>query len=131
MLNCLISSKTRFEKHMTRHTGIEWPLVQSRLESKPEKLWSLDMMEETGGEPDVVGLNNNTGEIIFYDCSAESPKGRRSLCYDSDALKARKSFKPKDSAINMAKSMASRCSTKSTIAIYKALALSTRKHRVG
>jgi hypothetical protein len=96
--------KTRFEKNMHRHRGIEWAKVQARLESKSEKLWSLQVMEETGGEPDVVGQEIK-GEYIFYDCSAESPKGRRSLCYDGDALESRKEHKPADSAMEMAAAM--------------------------
>jgi hypothetical protein len=94
--------KTRFEKNMKRHKGLEWAKVQARLEANPEKLSSLDKMEITGGEPDVVGYDKKTGEYIFYDCSAESPKERRSLCYDHEALESRKEHKPKDSAINMA-----------------------------
>ena len=94
--------KGRFEKNMNRHKGIEWAKVQAKLEANKEKLWSLDEMEETGGEPDVIGYDKKTGEFIFYDCSAESPKGRRSVCYDREALEARKEFKPKDSAMNMA-----------------------------
>jgi hypothetical protein len=94
--------KTRFEKNMNRHEGIEWAKVQLKLESNAEKLWSLNEMETTGGEPDVVGCDHETGEYIFYDCSAESPKGRRSFCYDREALKSRKEFKPKDSAMDMA-----------------------------
>src|SRR5687768_12988134 len=82
--------KARFEKHMNRHQGLQWTAVQARLEANPEKLWSLHEMEQTGGEPDVVGHDKQTGEYIFYDCSAESPKGRRSLCYDREALEARK-----------------------------------------
>jgi hypothetical protein len=97
--------KTRFEKNMKRHKGLEWPKVQARLEANPEKLSSLDKMEITGGEPDVVGYDKKTGEYIFYDCSAESPKERRSLCYDHEALESRKEHKPKDSAINMATDM--------------------------
>jgi hypothetical protein len=94
--------KARFEKNMDRHKGIDWTKVQARLEANAEKLWSLDEMELTGGEPDVVGLDKKTGAYIFYDCSAESPKGRRSICYDHEALEARKEHKPADSAINMA-----------------------------
>ena len=94
--------KARFEKNMNRHKGLEWAKVQARLEANPEKLWSLDEMERTGGEPDVVGHDKKTGEYIFYDCSVESPKGRRSLCYDREALNARKEHRPKDSAMNMA-----------------------------
>lgn len=97
--------KTRFEKNMHRHKGLEWTKVQTKLEASSEKLWSLNEMETTGGEPDVVGFNNKTGEYIFYDCSAESPKGRRSLCYDDEALNARKEHKPKNSAVNVAASM--------------------------
>jgi hypothetical protein len=94
--------KARFEKNMNRHKGLEWAKVQARLEANTEKLWSLHEMERTGGEPDVVGHDKNTGEYIFYDCSAESPKGRRSLCYDREALESRKENKPKDNAIDMA-----------------------------
>ena len=92
----------RFEKNMARHKGLEWAKVQAKLEANPEKLWSLSEMERTGGEPDVVGQDQKTGEFIFYDCSAESPKDRRNVCYDREALEARKEFKPKDSAVNMA-----------------------------
>ena len=94
--------KARFEKNTNRHKGLEWAKVQARLEDSAEKLWSLNEMERTGGEPDVVGHDKKTGEYIFYDCSVESPKGRRSLCYDHEALDARKEHKPKDSAMNMA-----------------------------
>lgn len=97
--------KTRFEKNMNRHKGLEWSKVQAKLESNMEKLWSVDEMEGTGGEPDVVGQDKKTGEYIFYDCSAESPKDRRSLCYDRQALNSRKEHKPKDSAMDMAASM--------------------------
>lgn len=97
--------KTRFEKNMNRHTGIEWAKVQTKLETSPKKLWSLSEMEKTGGEPDVVGYDVKTNEYIFYDCSAESPTGRRSLCYDGDALKSRKEHKPKSSALDMAAAM--------------------------
>lgn len=97
--------KTRFEKNMNRHRGLEWAKVQARLEANPEKLWPLSEMERTGGEPDVVGFDKKTGEYIFYDCSAESPKGRRSVCYDREALEKRKEHKPKDSAVNMADTM--------------------------
>lgn len=97
--------KARFEKHIGRHKGIEWAKVQEKLETNPGKLWSLNAMEETEGEPDVVGQDKKTGEYIFYDCSAESPKGRRSLCYDGEALAARKEHKPADSAVNMAEEM--------------------------
>ena len=94
--------KARFEKNMNRHKGLEWAKVQAKLESSPEQLWSLSEMERTGGEPDVVGYDKKTGECTFYDCSAESPKGRRSLCYDRQALDARKENKPKDSALDVA-----------------------------
>ena len=97
--------KARFEKNMDRHKGLEWAKVQSKLEANTEKLWSLNEMEKTGGEPDVVGHNKKTGEYIFYDCSAESPKGRRSVCYDREALESRKEHKPKNSAIDMATAM--------------------------
>jgi hypothetical protein len=92
----------RFEKNVNRHKGLEWAKVQAKLEAKPEKLWSLGEMETTGGEPDVVGHDKKTGEYIFYDCSAESPKDRRSLCYDRAALEARKENKPKNNALDMA-----------------------------
>ena len=97
--------KARFEKNMNRHKGLEWAKVQAKLEANTEKLWSLNEMERTGGEPDVVGHDKKTGEYIFYDCSAESPKGRRSLCYDRKALESRKEHKPKNSAIDMAVAM--------------------------
>lgn len=97
--------KARFEKNMNRHKGMEWTKVQAKLEAASEKLWSINSMEETGGEPDVVGLDKKTGEYIFYDCSAESPKNRRSLCYDHSALESRKENKPEDSAMNMAAEM--------------------------
>jgi hypothetical protein len=97
--------KARFEKNMTRHKGLEWAEVQARLEAKPEKLWSLHEMERTGGEPDVVGHDTKTGEYVFYDCSAESPTGRRNACYDREALEARKEHKPENSAIDMAAAM--------------------------
>ena len=90
---------------MDRHTGIDWGKVQSRLENNPEKMWVLDEMESTGGEPDVVAHDTSTGEYIFYDCSAESPKGRRSVCYDDEALESRKEHKPENSAIAMAADM--------------------------
>lgn len=97
--------KNRFEKNMNRHKSIEWAKVQARLEANPGKLWSLDEMEVTGGEPDVVGHDKKTGEYIFYDCSEESPKGRRSVCYDGEALASRKEHKPKNSAMDMAAGM--------------------------
>ncbi|GAB1452739.1 DUF4256 domain-containing protein [Draconibacterium sp.] len=97
--------KLRFEKNRDRHKDIQWEKVQERLELNPEKLRSLNEMEGSGGEPDVVGMDKNTGEFIFYDCSAESPKGRRSVCYDREALESRKEFKPKNSALDMAAEM--------------------------
>lgn len=97
--------KTRFEKNLNRHKGIEWSKVQVKLESNSEKLWSLNEMEKTGGEPDVVSYDKKTGEYIFYDCSSESPAGRRSICYDHEALQSRKEHKPKNSAMNMAAAM--------------------------
>jgi hypothetical protein len=98
----LSTLKARFEKNTNRHEGLEWSKVQDRLETNPEKLWSLHEMEGTGGEPDVVGYDKETGEYIFYDCSAESPKGRRSVCFDRDALDSRKNHKPENSAMDMA-----------------------------
>ena len=97
--------KARFEKNMNRHKGLEWAKVQAKLEANTEKLWSLHEMERTGGEPDVVGHDKKTGEYIFYDCSAESPEGRRSVCYDRAGQQARKEFKPEDNAIDMAVAM--------------------------
>jgi hypothetical protein len=97
--------KTRFEKNMSRHKGLNWTEIQAKLELDTEKLWSLNTMEETGGEPDVIGLDKKTGEYIFCDCSAESPKGRRSICYDHEALESRKEHKPENSAIGMAADM--------------------------
>ncbi len=97
--------KTRFEKNMGRHKGLEWDKVRSKLDADPKKLWSLSEMDRTGGEPDVVGFDKATGEYIFYDCSEESPKGRRSLCYDRDAWESRKEHKPKDNAVGMAAAM--------------------------
>ena len=97
--------KARFEKHVHRHKNIEWAKVKTRLEVNAEKLWSLNEMEQTGGEPDVVAYDENTGEITFYDCAAESPKGRRSLCYDRAALDSRKEYKPENSAVDMATAM--------------------------
>jgi Protein of unknown function (DUF4256) len=100
--------KARFEKHLSRHKGLEWAKVQSRIcgmEARAEKLWSLNEMERTGGEPDVVGHDKKTGEYVFYDCSVQSPKGRTSLCYDREALDSRKEFKPKNNAMDMAAAM--------------------------
>lgn len=97
--------KARFEKNSSRHKGIDWAKVQAKLEKNGDKLWSLQQMEASGGEPDVVGTDRKTGEFIFYDCAAESPAGRRSFCYDRAALNARKEFKPKNSAVDMAAEM--------------------------
>lgn len=97
--------RNRFEKNMNRHKQLEWGDVQARLQADPEKLWSLSEMESSGGEPDVVGHDKKTGEYVFYDCSAESPKGRRSICYDRKALESRKEHKPKNSAADMASAM--------------------------
>jgi hypothetical protein len=97
--------KARFENNMSRHPGLEWSQVQARLDANPDKLSSLNEMERTGGEPDVVGQDRQTGEFVFYDCSAESPQGRRSLCYDREALNGRKEHKPKDSAMDVAAAM--------------------------
>jgi uncharacterized protein DUF4256 len=94
--------KARFEKNMNRHKGLAWARVQAKLEANAEKLWSLNEMEKTGGEPDVVGRDQKTGEYILYDCSAETPSGRRSLCYDGEALRSRKEHKPKNSAMDLA-----------------------------
>jgi hypothetical protein len=97
--------KAHFEKNMNRHQAVDWAKVQAKLEARTEKLWSLSEMERTGGEPDVVGHDKKTGEYIFYDCSAETPNGRRSLCYDREALESRKEHKPKDNALDMAAAM--------------------------
>jgi hypothetical protein len=101
----LTTLKARFEKHMNRHKGLQWANVQAKLETNTEKLWSLNEMERTGGEPDVVGRDTKTGEYIFYDCSAESPKGRRSVCYDREGLESRKEHRPKNNAMDMAAAM--------------------------
>jgi hypothetical protein len=98
--------KARFEKNPNRHKGVDWATVRAKLEANPAKLWSLHEMEKTGGEPDVIGHDKKTGAYIFYDCSPETPKGRRSLCYDREALEERKEFKPENSAIDMAAAMA-------------------------
>ncbi|MBN2273270.1 MAG: DUF4256 domain-containing protein [Bacteroidales bacterium] len=97
--------KTRFEQNMNRHIGLEWAKVQAKLDANPQKLWSLNEMERTGGEPDVIGHDIKSGEYIFYDCSAESPKGRRSLCYDRLAMESRKDHKPENNTIDMATAM--------------------------
>ncbi len=101
----LTTLKARFEKHMNRHRGIEWAQVQAKLEANAEKQWSLSEMERTGGEPDVIGHDNKAGEYIFYDCSPESPKSRRSLCYDREALESRKEHKPENNALDTASAM--------------------------
>ena len=102
LLNTL---KARFEKNMTRHKGLEWASIQAKLDAQPEKLWSLNEMESTGGEPDVVGYDKQADEYLFYDCSAETPKDRRSICYDRQALDSRKKYKPENSALDMAAAM--------------------------
>src|SRR5688572_7826876 len=105
-LELLLSTlRNRFEANMKRHKNLEWARIQTKLEGHPEKLWSLNEMERTGGEPDVVAHDERTGEYIFYDCSAESPKGRRSLCYDREALESRKEHKPANNALDMAAAM--------------------------
>jgi hypothetical protein len=101
----LATLQARFEENTTRHPGLEWSGVEARLQANPAKLWSLHEMERTGGEPDVVGHDAKTGEYIFYDCSAETPRGRRSVCYDAEALASRKEHKPKDNAVGMAAAM--------------------------
>ncbi|HTP68332.1 MAG TPA: DUF4256 domain-containing protein [Dongiaceae bacterium] len=101
----LAALRVRFQKNMSRHKSLDWAPIQARLETNTQKLWSLNEMERTGGEPDVVGHDKKTGEYIFYDCSPESPKDRRSLCYDRDALDSRKEHKPKDCVLDMAASM--------------------------
>ncbi|MEN9825725.1 MAG: hypothetical protein RI953_1470 [Pseudomonadota bacterium] len=101
----MLALRQRFETNMNRHMGLRWKDIEERLESQPEKVWSLSQMESSGGEPDVVGLDSKSGEFIFFDCSAESPSGRRSLCYDRSALDARKENKPKSNAIDEASNM--------------------------
>jgi hypothetical protein len=101
----LSTLKARFEKNMNRHKGVDWAKVEAKLKTKADKLWSLNEMERTGGEPDVIGQDKKTGEYIFFDCSAQTPSGRTSLCYDDEALEARKEHKPKDSALGMAAAM--------------------------
>jgi hypothetical protein len=97
--------KTRFEKNINRHKGLDWAKIEAKLGASPGKLWSLHAMEESGGEPDIVGQDKKTGEYLFYDCSAESPKGRRSVCYDGEAQESRKEHKPQDNAMDMAAEM--------------------------
>ena len=101
----LTALKARFDKNPHRHQGLDWAKVRARLEANTQKLWSLSEMERTGGEPDVVGFDKKTGEFVFYDCSAESPKGRTSVCYDRQGLESRKEFKPKNSAVDLAANM--------------------------
>ena len=101
----LATLKARFEKNLNRHKGLHWAKVQAKLEASAEKLWSLNEMERTGGEPDVVGHDKKSGEYVFYDCSAQSPKGRTSFCYDREALDSRKEFKPKNNAVDLAAAM--------------------------
>lgn len=101
----LSTLKTRFDKNMNRHNEVEWSKIKEKLLANPEKLWSLNEMERTGGEPDLVGYDKNTDEYIFYDCSAESPKGRRNVCYDREALESRKEHKPENNAVDMAAEM--------------------------
>jgi hypothetical protein len=101
----LVILRERFENNMNRHKGLDWNDIEAKLKSNAQKLWSLNAMEKTGGEPDVVGHDKKTGEYVFYDCSAESPKGRRSICYDHEALESRKEHKPENSAIQMASDM--------------------------
>ena len=113
--------KERFDENMDRHKGIEWTGVQAKLEADPAKLWSLSEMEGTGGEPDVVGFDNNTGEYIFYDCSPESPKGRRSLCYDRAAWESRKEHKPASSALEVAAAMGIKILTEQEYAVLQTL----------
>ncbi len=128
----LTALKARFEKNMNRHKGLEWAKLQPKLEADAQKLWSLNEMESTGGEPDVVGYDEKTGEYIFYDCSAESPKGRRSICYDGEALESRKEHKPGDSAINMATEMGIETFNGGTIqGSCRNLEISIQKHRAG
>lgn len=101
----LSALKARFEKNMNRHKGLDWATVQAKIDANPEKLSSLHEMEKSGGEPDVVGYDKKTGEYVFYDCSAETPHGRRNICYDREGLESRKEFKPKDTAMDMAAAM--------------------------
>ena len=116
--------KERFEKNMQRHKGLEWTKVQAKLEAAPEKLWSLSEMERTGGEPDVVGFDKKSGEFVFFDCSAESPKGRRSFCYDRQALDSRKEHKPENNVVDAAAAMGIEILAKKNIESCKRLASS-------
>ena len=123
--------KTRFEKNMNRHKGVAWANVLARLEANPEKLWSVNEMERTGGEPDVVGHDKKAGELRFFDCAAESPNGRRSLCYDGEALESRKENKPKGSALDMAAAMGIELLSEEQYRELQTLGTSTRKRRAG
>ena len=123
--------KARFEKNMNRHEGVAWAKVQAKLEANAEKLWSLNEMERTGGEPDVVGHDKKTGAYNFFDCSAESPKGRRSVCYDREALESRKEHKPEDNAMDMAVAMGIELLTGNNIESCRNLEISIRKRRAG
>jgi len=123
--------KARFEKNMNRHKGLEWVKVQAKLEADPEKLWSLNEMERTDGEPDVIGYDEKTSEYIFYDCSVESPKDRRNVCYDREALESRKEAKPKDSALDMAAAVGVEILTKNNIEHCRNSVISIQKHRAG
>src|SRR5258706_5016882 len=123
--------KAGFEKTGSRHKGFEWADVQAKLEANPEKLWSINEMERTGGEPDVVGHDKKTCEYIFYDCSPESPRGRRSFCYDREALESRKENKPKDSAMDMAAAMGIELLTEEQYRELRNLEISIRKRRAG
>ncbi len=123
--------KARFEKNMNRHKGLEWAKVQAKLEASTEKLWSLNEMERTGGEPDVVGHDKKTGECIFYDCSAESPKGRRNVSYDREGQEARKASKPENNAIDMAAAMGIELLTEEQYRECRNLEISIRRRRAG
>ena len=127
----LAALKARFETHASRHAGLDWTKVQARLETNPEKLWSLNEMERTCGEPDVVGQDKNSGECIFYDCSAQSPKGRTSLCYDREALDSRKEAKPKNSAMDLATAMGIEVLTEEQYRELQKLGHFDRKRRAG
>ena len=127
----LTELETRFKKHMNRHEGLAWANVRARLEAHDERLWSLNEMEGTGGEPDVVGHDKHTGEYLFFDCSAESPGGRRSICYDREALDSRKEQKPENNAIDMATAMGIDLLTEDHIASCRSLERSTRRPRAG
>ena len=123
--------KTRFEQNLNRHKDVQWAEVQEKLEADEAKLWSLHEMERTGGEPDVLLYDHSTGEYIFYDCSAESPKGRRNLCYDHEALESRKEHKPGNSAINIAAEMGIELLTEAQYRAFRELGNSTQKHQAG